>query len=142
MKTREQIIEYLGIDIDDKELMDLWVKTAQEIENKYKEELSSGEYGYGLSCDLDVVGRLEDAEFELIEIENINDVVIYKKVLSNKEIVFEYNYNVFVYYDEAGEKLFNVFKYKRYSDAMNKADKCINNYGRVEILDKYGEKVY
>lgn len=83
MKTRKEIIEYLGIDIDDKELIDLWVKTAQEIENKYKKELASGEYGYGLSCDLDVVGRLEDSEYELIEIENINDIVVYKKVLSN-----------------------------------------------------------
>lgn len=79
MKTREEIIEYLGIDIDDKELMELWIKTAQEIENKYKEELASGEYGYGLSCDLDVVGRLEDAKFDLVEVEEINDIIVYCK---------------------------------------------------------------
>lgn len=59
-----------------------------------------------------------------------------------KEEIFDYNYNVFVYNDEDGEDLLYTFEYTRLEDAIAKADKCVKTYGRVEILDMFGEKVY
>ena len=79
-KTRDEIIEYLGLEEDFEQLEEI-INIALHIENKYNKQLANGNYGYGLSGDLDVVGRLEDSCYELDVVEEIDDIVVYNKLL-------------------------------------------------------------
>lgn len=53
------------------------------------------------------------------------------------------NYTVFIYRDEEGSNLFATRKFNCYSEAVKYADKYVNKYARVEIIDiDSGEKCY
>lgn len=84
MRTQKEIIDYLGLEEENNNAE--LIKTALEIEKKFESQLKSGLYGYGLSGDLQVHGRLEDPIYELKEIININDIVVYEKILDSEYI--------------------------------------------------------
>lgn len=81
MRNRQEILGYLMLpeDWDTLECINGIVVTAQRIEQEYEEELSEGSVGYGLLCDFESTPFvLEDCEIE--EIEEINGIVVYKKL--------------------------------------------------------------
>ena len=84
MRTQKEIIDYLGLEEENNNAE--LIKTALEIEKQFESQLKSGLYGYGLSGDLQVHGRLEDSIYELKEIININDIIVYEKILDSETI--------------------------------------------------------
>lgn len=80
MRTREEIIEYLGLD-ETFEQLEEYINYAIGIENQYYTQLENGWYGYALSGDLEVEGRLEDSIYKLEVVDKIDDIVVYRKTL-------------------------------------------------------------
>ena len=84
MKTKNEILEYLGMveSVHSPELINEIISIANEVECKYRNELENNVYGYGLQNDFEnLPGLLEDTNlYELKEIENINDIVVYEKI--------------------------------------------------------------
>lgn len=87
MKNKEDIIEYLGLDYENKK--EKWwkptIKIAMEIEKEYSKEIENGKYGYGLTCYFEnTVTRnfLEDPkEYNLIKIKDYDGyITLYEKV--------------------------------------------------------------
>lgn len=58
------------------------------------------------------------------------------------EELFENEYNIFCYSDENGDNLVFVESCQEYENAIAIADNLYQKYKRVEILDKYGEKIF
>lgn len=58
------------------------------------------------------------------------------------EPVFDDEYNIFCYSDENGDNLVCCEHTSEYENAVAIADDLYEKFERVEILDKYGEKVY
>lgn len=85
MKNREEIIGYLGLEEDFEDLEEI-INIAIGIENQYYTQLENGWYGYALSGDLEVEGRLEDSIYKLEQVEKIDDIVVYRKTLDFIEI--------------------------------------------------------
>lgn len=79
MRTQKEIIDYLGLE-EENDIYEA-IETALEIEKKFESQLKSGLYGYGLSGDLDVHGRLENSIYKLIPVYTKNDIVVYEKIL-------------------------------------------------------------
>lgn len=95
MKTRDEIIEYLGLD-ESFEQLEEYIDYAIGIENKYYTQLEIGWYGYALSGDLNVEGRLEDSIYKLEVVDKYKDIVIYRKTLDFifiSEEASSYHYN-------------------------------------------------
>lgn len=55
---------------------------------------------------------------------------------------YENEYTIFCYSDENGDNLVFVESCQEYDNAIAIADNLYQKYARVEILDKYGRKVY
>ena len=82
MRTDEEIREYLNIGSYHDTTGNI-IKLAKIAEEKYKEQLDSGEYGYGLMCDFESTPYVledEDIYEKLKEIENINGIIVYEKI--------------------------------------------------------------
>lgn len=69
MRTREQILEHLGLDeLSDLDELEAEIKAAEHFEEKYRQKLASGNYDYRLSCDIPLMaegkprGRIEHLE--------------------------------------------------------------------------------
>ena len=69
MRTREQILEHLGLDeLSDLDELKAEICAAEYFEEKYQQELASGDYDYRLSCDIPLIadgnprGRIEYLE--------------------------------------------------------------------------------
>ena len=69
MRTREQILEHLGLDeLSDLDELRAEIKAAEYFEEKYRQELASGDFDYRLSCDIPLIvegnprGRIECLE--------------------------------------------------------------------------------
>ena len=80
MKTRQEIIDYLGLE-ESYEYTEELISTANEIESKYEWELKCKTYGYGLDCDFESMPYvLEDHEYcgGLKKIETINGIAVYE----------------------------------------------------------------
>lgn len=80
MRTVEEIKDYLFINsLEDKDMVDNLVKTAQEIEAQYP-QVQNGIYGYGLECDFDCSPFIleDEDETEIKEIKRINGIVLYE----------------------------------------------------------------
>lgn len=85
MKDKEEIKEYLNVGLSNGEskLTENFIKGAEEIEKKYSTKLDTGDYGYGIECDVcSSFFILEDEnEVEYLKpIETINGVTFYKKI--------------------------------------------------------------
>lgn len=84
MRIQKEIIDYLGLEEENNNAE--LIKTALEIEKKFESQLKSGLYGYGLSGNLEVHGRLEDSIYKLIPVYTKNDIVLYEKTLDIETI--------------------------------------------------------
>ena len=69
MRTREQILEHLDLDeLSDLDELGAEICAAEYFEEKYQQELASGNYDYRLSCDMPLIvegkprGRIECLE--------------------------------------------------------------------------------
>ena len=85
MRTRQEIIDYLGLEESYEHTEEL-ISTANEIESKYEWELKQCTHGYGLACDFESIPHvLEDPEYcEIKKIETINGITVYE--ILNKEV--------------------------------------------------------
>ena len=85
MRNRQEIIEYLGLEMGETgfpELNEKYIKAAERIEQDFAKELADGTYGYGLHCDfVNNPTLLEDGNDypTLIEVTNYDGVVIYER---------------------------------------------------------------
>lgn len=61
---------------------------------------------------------------------------------NEKEEIFDDEYNIFCYSDENGDNLVCCEHTSEYENAVAIADDLSEMFERVEILDKFGEKVY
>ena len=89
MRTRQEIIDYLGLWMGESEVgkegiadNEKYIKAAEKIEKDFATELTEGIYGYGLHCDFvntpDVLEYYGDHPV-LTEVANYDGVVVYKK---------------------------------------------------------------
>ena len=89
MRTRQEIIDYLGLWMGDSEVgkesiadNEKYIKAAEKIEEDFATEISEGIYGYGLHCDfVNTPDILEDYGDHpvLTEVANYDGVIVYKK---------------------------------------------------------------
>lgn len=80
MKTKDEIIEYLNIN-PEYFYIDKLLKSAEQVEQKYRQEIAAKTVGYGLECDFDSdFDLLEDMTKvdNLEEIERINGIAVYR----------------------------------------------------------------
>jgi hypothetical protein len=78
----DYIMDYLRID-DETEFKDSFIKKALEVEDKYKEQIENGDYGYALICDFENNPFiLEDEDiYNLEKVEQFQEgIVVYKKI--------------------------------------------------------------
>lgn len=85
MRNKEEIIDYLGLDYENKN-KEWWkptINVAMEIEKEFEKELENENVGYGLTCYFDNKyqrGLLEDLKkYNLIKIKEVLGITIYRK---------------------------------------------------------------
>ena len=89
MRTRQEIIDYLGLWMGENEvgkegieINERCIKVAERIETDFAKELADGTHGYGLHCDLVAIpSLLEDPNDypTLIEVANYDGVIVYER---------------------------------------------------------------
>ena len=89
MRTRQEIIDYLGLEMSEDyvgkegiKINERCIQAAQRIETDFAQELVDGTHGYGLHCDFVAIpSLLEDLNDypTLTEVANYDGVVVYKK---------------------------------------------------------------
>lgn len=88
MRNKDEIKDYLllgGKHKNDDIINNELIQTAISIEQKYKKELESGKYGYGLQCDYECSPYIledEDIVKELKFISNIDGIILYEIILN------------------------------------------------------------
>lgn len=85
MRNKEEIIEYLGLDYENKN--EKWCKptinVAMEIEKEFEKEIENKNVGYGLTCYFENKNQRENLEdltqYNLIKIKEVLGITIYRK---------------------------------------------------------------
>lgn len=128
MRTQKEIIDYLGLEEENNNTE--LIKTALEIEKQFESQLKSGLYGYGLSGDLQVHGRLEDSIYKLIPVYTKNDIVLYEKTLDIETI----NETAQLYHEQ---DLYPELEFYQYLCSLDKRIEILTTEAVKEICKMY-----
>ena len=91
MRTRQQIIHYLGLEMSADDVgkegiaeNEKSIKAAERIEQDFAKELADGTHGYGLHSDFVNNPSVLD-EGKLVEVANYDNVVVYERRKQNEQ---------------------------------------------------------
>lgn len=155
--TREQfgclcIDEMFEVLVNEKSINDLW--TYEDLKNYAIEQVENDNLNVALHI-LDYIyhnqseyyqwdctmGTMEELRALSCE-EDFTDLVDNVYEIEFDEVIFDDEYNIFCYSDENGDNLVYCEHTSEYENAVAIADDLSEKFERVEILDKFGEKVY
>lgn len=137
MKTRDEIIEYLGLEFDElfmtkEELEDnkKIIEYALSLEETYEQAIKEEKIGYCLAGDFET-RKLEPDIFELKYRYENNGIIIYEKILNRDKIIEEARY---YHYNDCSEEL----EFYEYLASIDKRIKILVDEATKEVCEWFG----
>lgn len=129
MKTREQIIYYLGLDLSCEDLEKV-IDYAMLLEKTYERAIKEEKIGYCLAGDFGT-RELEPDIFELKYRHENNGIIVYEKILNRDEIIEKARY---YHYNDCLQEL----EFYKYLSSIDKRIKVLVNEATKEVYEWFG----